>query len=77
MNSQIEIPGMMVARIEDGRITGYTFAPLAAHAGYFGDPIIHLDGDEIADTDFFDLVSNTMSYSQDHKSAFIAVEWEC
>jgi hypothetical protein len=76
MESQIEIPGSLTARIVRGRIVGYTFTPFAAHAGYFGEPIINVEGDQINDTKFFDLVADTMAISQDNKSAFIAVEWE-
>lgn len=77
MATQVQIPGQMIATIENGRITGYTFTPAAADAGYFGPDIFHLEGDKISSEDFFELVSQTLATSQDKKSAFFVAEWEC
>ena len=72
MTRQVQIPGEMIATIENGRITGYTFSPAAANAGYFGPEIINIEGDKINSEEFFDLVSDSLV-----KSAFFIAEWTC
>jgi hypothetical protein len=74
MNSVISIPGSMIATVENGRIVSYVFTIAANDAGYFGEACVTCEGDEISDDIFSDLVSNTISVSQDRKTAFISVE---
>ena len=74
MSSLIEIPGYMQARVENGRITGYVFTIAANDAGYFGEEIINLEGDELTPEEFFDMVSDTIMTSYDKRSGFITVE---
>lgn len=64
----------MTATIENGRIVNYVFTIAANDAGYFGEACITYEGDEISDDTFSDLVSDTISVSQDRKTAFISVE---
>lgn len=75
MTTIVEIPGQLVARVENGRIKGYSFLALANDAGYFGDNIRVIEGDEIGDIEFFDLVGDTLAISEDRKSAFFTVEF--
>jgi hypothetical protein len=72
MTTKVQIPGEMIATIENGRITGYTFSPSAAYAGYFGPEIINVEGDKINSEEFFDLVSDSLV-----KSSFFIAEWTC
>lgn len=74
MSSLIEIPGYMQAKVENGRITGYVFIIAANDAGYFGEEIINLEGDDLAPSEFFDMVSDTIMTSYDKRSGFITVE---
>ena len=77
MTTRVQIPGDLIATIENGRITGYTFSPAAAYAGYFlpGENVI--EGDEISSQDFWDLVPSTLTSTQDKKSSFFSAEWVC
>lgn len=72
MTTRVQVPGEMIATIENGRITGYTFSPSAAYAGYFGPEIINIEGDKINSEEFFDLVSESLV-----KSSFFIAEWTC
>ena len=74
MNSRIFIPGRLTAKIENGRITGYVFDIAANDAGYFGDAFQIIEGDEMTDNDFSDVVADSLMITQDRKSAFISVE---
>lgn len=79
MDTQVQIPGYMVATINEttGAISGYTFTPAVADAGYFGNEIIHIEGDKISSEEFFELVSTSLTLSKDEQSTFILVEWTC
>jgi hypothetical protein len=72
MTTQVQVPGELIATIENGRITGFTFSPSAAYAGYFGPEIINLEGDKISSEEFFDLVSQTLV-----KHSYFIAEWTC
>lgn len=74
MDSLIQIPGHMEARVENGRITGYVFNIAANDAGYFGEEIFNIEGDELTSEEFFAMVSDTIMTSYDKRSGFITVE---
>jgi len=76
IKSTVMVPGTLFAKVEYGRIVGFTFSPAAADAGYFGDEITVYDGDDIEADKFFDLVSNMLSITQDKQSAVFACEWQ-
>lgn len=76
MNSLVKIPGTLTARVVNGRIAGYSFLISANDAGYFGEPFICIDGDEITHDDFSDMVDDAVTISNDNQSAFILVELE-
>jgi hypothetical protein len=77
MTTKVYIPGSMIATIgEHGRITGYTFTPAAADAGYFGDKIVVAEGDDIESKDFFDLVYSSLTFTSNNSAVF-TTEWEC
>ncbi len=71
----IEIPGIFLARVVNGRIIGYTFTPRAADAGYFGEATYHVDGPEIDQETFFQMISPTLMNSSDNQSATFSCEW--
>jgi len=75
VETRVMVPGTMFAHIEDGKIVNYTFTPSAADAGYFGEEIVVLEGDDINSEEFFDLVSESLSITKDKKSAMFACEW--
>jgi hypothetical protein len=74
MNSTIFIPGRLTAKIENGRITGYVFDIAADDAGYFGDAFQIIEGDDMTDTDFSDVIADSLMITQDRTTAFISVE---
>jgi hypothetical protein len=74
MNSTINIPGRLSAKIENGRITGYVFMIAANDAGYFGPAFNLIEGDELTDDQMSDAISDTLMISGDKQSAFITVE---
>jgi hypothetical protein len=73
--SIVQIPGIVTARVERGRVTGYTFTPRAADAGYFGEAIYTIDGPKIDQDEFFGMVNRTLMISNDNKSATFSCEW--
>ena len=77
MTTRVQIPGDLIATVENGRITGYTFSPAAAYAGYFLPGTNVVEGDEITSDEFFDLVPDTLTVTQDKKSSFFSAEWVC
>lgn len=81
MNTEAEtevfVPGQMIARVRYNRIIGYVFIPSAGDAGYFGDGINVISGDEsLTANDFFDMVSDTLMFDQSNTSATFTCEWE-
>jgi hypothetical protein len=74
MNSTIHIPGRLTAKISNGRIIGYVFDIAANDAGYFGDAFNLIEGDEMTANEFSDLVTGSLMFTQDRKSAFFSVE---
>ena len=74
MSSRVEIPGYMTATVENGRITGFVFNIAANDAGYFGEEIVNLEGDDLDPSEFFEMMTNVIAISSDKKSAFITVE---
>lgn len=74
--SIVQIPGSIMARVEHGRIIGYTFTPHAADAGYFGEAIYTIEGPEIDQEKFFEMVGPTLMVSNDGKSASFSCGWE-
>lgn len=74
MNSLVQIPGTLTATIANGRITGYVFDIAANDAGYFGPALIVIEGDELTEDQMSDVIADSLSISQDRKTAFLAVE---
>jgi len=74
MNSTIHIPGQLTAKIRNGRVIGYVFDIAANDAGYFGDAFNLIEGDEMTEDEFSDLVADSLMSTQDCKSAFFSVE---
>lgn len=74
MNSTVQIPGTLTAKIENGRIVGYVFDIAANDAGYFGPAFVHYEGDEVTDDQMSDAIADSLMFTQDRKSAFISVE---
>lgn len=75
----LRVPGTMYARFADGKLTGFTFTPAAADAGYFGEAfeVWHWDGEcTITHEEFSNMVSDVLTISQDQKSAHFVCEWE-
>jgi len=75
MKSIVEIPGVMVATVVDERIVGYAFSPHASYAGYFGDDIIVVEGDQLESDEFFEMVRDSLSTTLDEKSTYFSAEW--
>ena len=75
--THVQIPGTMSARVAHGRIIGFDFSPAAAYAGYFLPGTNVVEGDEITSDEFFDLVPDTLTVTQDKKSSFFSAEWVC
>lgn len=76
IESQVYVPGTLMATIKNGRIVNFTFMPAAADAGYFGDHIMVYDGDDISSEKFFDLVSYTLTFDSREQSAHFTCEWQ-
>jgi hypothetical protein len=77
--TEVLIPGRVIARVRNGRIVGYVFIPNAADAGYFGDEIVVISGDESLEkkpNDFFDMVSDSLTFDQSNSVASFVCEWE-
>ena len=77
MTTRVQIPGDLIATIENGRITGYTFSPAAAYAGHFLPGTNVIEGDDISSDKVFDLVTDTLTSTQDQQSSFFSAEWVC
>jgi hypothetical protein len=75
--TRVQVPGYMIARIQNGEITGFDFTPAAADAGYFGDEINVIEGQDIDSDAFFDLVSNKLVHSPDYQSSSFTANWVC
>ena len=71
----VEIPGTFSAKVEHGRITGYTFTPHASNAGYFGESILVMDGNDIEPDKFFEMIGPTLMVSNDKSSTTFTCEW--
>lgn len=75
--TEVVVPGRMTARVRNNRIIGYVFIPAAGNAGYFGEEIHVIAGDDsLRADDFFHMVSQTLMFSQDNTSATFTCEWE-
>lgn len=77
MKQEVMIPGSLVAEVEHGKISRFTFTPDAADAGYFGPEIVVWEGDDIDSETFFDMVADKLSQASDNRSAAATVFWEC
>lgn len=73
--STIQIPGMFLARVENGRIVGYVFSPAASHAGHFGESFSVFDGETIEEDDFWAMVNQSLMFSEDNRTATFSCEW--
>lgn len=77
LDTEVVIPGRMIARVWNNRIIGYVFIPAAGDAGYFGEEIHVIAGDDsLTPDDFFDMVSRTLMIDQSNTSATFTCEWE-
>jgi hypothetical protein len=74
---EIQVPGRLIARVRHGRIVGYIFIPAAADAGYFGEAMMVVSGEpEFGQDEFFDMVCDSLSFSEDHSVAYFSSEWQ-
>jgi hypothetical protein len=77
LDTEVVIPGRVIARVRNNRIVGYVFIPAAGDAGYFGEEIHVISGDDsLTADDFFDMVSDTLMFDQSNTSATFTCEWE-
>jgi|APGre2960657404_1045060.scaffolds.fasta_scaffold172588_1 hypothetical protein len=74
MTTYMEIPGSLTAKIVNDKIVGYTFIPHGADAGYFGPAAVHVEGPEIDETLFFDMITDSLQFVGDN--AIFICEWE-